>query len=182
MLLIGVPGGSTNMGIAIIVHGGAGAWDRSNDRLSEAVAACNAAATEGRAVLLSGGSALDAVEAAVRILEDCPGLDAGRGSYPNANGEVEMDALIMNGLDLTMGAVAAVQGVCHPISLARRVMEDSGHHLLVAEGAGVFADSINFPRCEPEDLLIKETIARSDEAIKNQAVQSDSRDYGANIG
>src|SRR5687767_14529932 len=81
----------------ILVHGGAGAWDLESDRLKEGMAACEAAAAAGQAALVGGGSALDAVEAAVRILEDVPCLDAGRGSYLNAAGYVEMDALIMDG-------------------------------------------------------------------------------------
>ena len=142
------------MTIAIIVHGGAGEWKAKAERKDEAIAACAAAAEAGRAILLSGGSALDAVEAAVIILEDCPTLDAGRGSYPNAEGDVEMDALIMDGQALSMGAIAAIRRVRHPISLARRVMLDSGHNFLVGAGADAFADSIGFPRCEVEDLLV----------------------------
>jgi len=142
------------MTIAIIVHGGAGEWKSAAERKDEAIKACAAAAEAGRAILLNGGSALDAVEAAVIILEDCPALDAGRGSYPNAEGDVEMDALIMDGQDLCMGAIAAIRRVRHPISLARRVMLDSGHNFLVGAGADAFADSIGFPRCEVEDLLV----------------------------
>jgi beta-aspartyl-peptidase (threonine type) len=142
------------MTIAIIVHGGAGDWTASTERAEEAVHACAEAAERGRAILLDGGSALDAVEAAVNILEDCPALDAGRGSYPNAEGNVEMDALIMDGRDLSMGAIAAIQRVRHPISLARRVMLDSGHNFLVGAGAEAFADSIGFPRCDVADLLV----------------------------
>ncbi len=144
------------MSIAIIVHGGAGDWTIAAERREEALRACVAAAERGRAILLEGGSALDAVEAAVNILEDCPVLDAGRGSYPNAEGNVEMDALIMDGRDLSMGAIAAIQRVRHPISLARRVMVDSGHNFLVGVGAEAFADSIGFPRCEVADLLVPE--------------------------
>lgn len=142
------------MTIAIIVHGGAGEWKAKAERKDEAISACAAAAEAGRVILLNGGSALDAVEAAVTILEDCPALDAGRGSYPNAEGDVEMDALIMDGQDLCMGAIAAIRRVRHPISLARRVMLDSGHTFLVGAGADAFADNIGFPRCEVEDLLV----------------------------
>lgn len=145
------------MTLAIIVHGGAGGWNVPEERLAEALRACSAAAEAGRNVLTRGGSALDAVELAVTILEDCPILDAGRGSYPNAEGNVEMDALIMDGRDLTMGAIAAIQRVRHPISLARRVMLESGHNFLVGEGADAFADSISFPRCPVEELLVRET-------------------------
>ena len=140
--------------LAIIVHGGAGAWDVESERMRVAQAACREAARAGHAVLKAGGSALDAVETAVHILEDCPALDAGRGSYPNAKGDVEMDALIMDGRSLDMGAVAAVQRVRHPISLARRVMTDTPHTFLVGPGADAFADQIGFPRCAVEDLLV----------------------------
>ena len=140
--------------LAIIVHGGAGAWDVESERMRVAQAACREAALAGHAVLKAGGSALDAVETAVHILEDCPALDAGRGSYPNAQGEVEMDALIMDGRALNLGAVAAIQRVRHPISLARRVMTDTPHTFLVGPGADAFADQIGFPRCTAEDLLV----------------------------
>jgi beta-aspartyl-peptidase (threonine type) len=143
----------------ILVHGGAGAWDLESDRLKEGIAACEAAATAGQAVLLWGGSALDAVEAAVRILEDVPCLDAGRGSYLNAAGYVEMDALIMDGRNLDMGAVAAVQRIQNPISLARRVMSDSGHTFLVGAGAEAFAEQVGMSFCGLEDLLTGEDLA-----------------------
>lgn len=145
------------MTFAIVVHGGAGGWSDKDDSLLEARLACEEAAAAGRGVLARGGSALDAVEAAVNILEDCPVLDAGRGSYPNAEGFIEMDALIMDGRDLSLGAIAAIQRVRHPISLARRVMLDSGHHLLVGPGAELFADSIGFPRCDVDELLVGAT-------------------------
>ncbi|MCB8985656.1 MAG: isoaspartyl peptidase/L-asparaginase [Ardenticatenaceae bacterium] len=140
--------------IAIIVHGGAGAWDVESERMRVGQAACREAALAGHAVLQAGGSALDAVETAVHVLEDCPALDAGRGSYPNANGEVEMDALIMDGRSLNMGAVAAIQRVRHPISLARHVMVDTQHTFLVGPGADAFADQISFPRCAVQELIV----------------------------
>ncbi len=140
--------------IAIVVHGGAGAWELDSKRLRVGSAACAEAALAGHAVLKAGGSALDAVETAVHILEDCPALDAGRGSYLNQLGEVEMDALIMDGSTLSMGAVASVQRVRYPISLARRVMTDTAHTFLVGAGANAFADQIGFPRCPVEELIV----------------------------
>jgi L-asparaginase / beta-aspartyl-peptidase len=142
------------MATAIVVHGGAGAWDISAPNFEEARVACMAAVKIGREILIQGGSALDAVEAAVMVLEDSPVLDAGRGSYPNTEGNVEMDALIMDGQSLALGAIAAIQRVRHPIQLARRVMLESGHQFLVGTGAEAFADSIDFPRCTVEELLI----------------------------
>lgn len=148
------------MTTAIVVHGGAGAWNLESERLQEGVDACAEAAAIGQKILLAGGTALDAVEAAVRILEDCPALDAGRGSYLNAAGQVEMDALIMDGRSLNLGAVAAVQRVRYPISLARRVMEDSEHNIFVGAGAEAFAEQIGFPRCDVRDLLVGEELAK----------------------
>lgn len=143
---------------AIIVHGGAGAWKLDSERLQEGIVACQEAARAGQKVLLAGGSALDAVETAVHVLEDCPALDAGRGSYLNAAGEIEMDALIMDGRSLDLGAIAAVKGIRYPISLARRVMTDSEHAFLVGAGAEAFADHIGFPRCHVTDLLVGEEL------------------------
>ncbi|MCB8943353.1 MAG: isoaspartyl peptidase/L-asparaginase [Ardenticatenaceae bacterium] len=137
----------------IIVHGGADDWGLTSAELQEGIEACVAAARAGQAVLLRGGSALDGVETAVHILEDCPVLEAGRGSKMNAAGEIEMDAMIMNGRDLSLGAIAAVRQVRHPISLARRVMVDTPHNFIVGAGAEAFADSIGFPRCQTADLL-----------------------------
>ncbi len=138
----------------IVVHGGAGAWKLDSDRLVEGIAACETAASAAQSILLAGGSALDAVEKAVNILEDSPVLDAGVGSYLNSQGEVEMDALIMDGASLDLGAVAAVQRVRHPISLARKVMTESEHNFFVGRGADAFADAIDFPRCSVETLMV----------------------------
>jgi beta-aspartyl-peptidase (threonine type) len=146
------------MEAVIVVHGGAGAWDLESERFQEAMTACAAAAAAGRAVLQKGGSALDAVEAAARILEDAPALDAGRGSYLNAAGEIEMDALIMDGRTLDLGAVGAIQNIQNPITLARRVMDSSEHNFLVGRGAEAFAEAQGIPRCELSDLLVGEEL------------------------
>lgn len=155
---------------AIIVHGGAGSWKSGKSRIPIAIGACREAATAGRDILQRGGAALDAVEAAVCVLEACPALNAGRGSYPNADGEVEMDALIMDGLTLDLGAVGAVRRVLHPIALARRLMADSEHTFLVSYGAEAFAQQIGFPRCETRDLLVDKDLNR------NQDLQSEPDD------
>ncbi len=123
----------------IVVHGGAG--ERAPDGPGEdaARAACDTAARAGFAVLAGGGSALDAVEAAVRILEDDPIFNAGRGSCLTRAGTVEMDAALMSGSGLRAGAVAAVDRVRNPIALARAVLDDGEHVLLVGAGALAFA-------------------------------------------
>jgi beta-aspartyl-peptidase (threonine type) len=143
----------------VLVHGGAGAWARGSEHLAAAVAVCGQAAAAGRDALSGGGSVLDAVESAVRLLEDAPIMNAGRGSLPNIDGIVEMDALIMDGASLDLGAVAAVQGVPNPVTLARRVMTDTPHALLAGDGASRFADRIGVPRCSNDQLLVERSAA-----------------------
>src|SRR5262245_22267387 len=109
------------MPTALIVHGGAG--DIPDDEVTEHQAGCRQALAVGWAVLQAGGAALDAVEAAVRALEDAPIFDAGIGSVLNRDGDVELDAAMMDGASLRSGAVAAVRRVKNPIKLAGRVLE-----------------------------------------------------------
>jgi beta-aspartyl-peptidase (threonine type) len=135
----------------IIVHGGAGAVP--TEGLEELRAGMRAAVDAGWARLRAGGSSLDAVEAAVRALEDHPRFNAGRGSVLTSAGTVEMDASIMEGNQLRCGAVAAVSRVANPVSLARRVLEDGRHVLLVAEGAHAFARAQGLSECDPESLV-----------------------------
>ena len=106
-------------------------------------------------ILQQGGTALDAVEAAVVVLEDNPLFNAGTGSTLNSLGKVEMDAAIMEGASLRAGAVAAVSGIKNPIKLARRVLEDGRHIMLAGEGALLFARQIGFPECAPESLIVE---------------------------
>ena len=146
----------------ILVHGGAGAWEQAPERLILAKNACQAAAQAGQAVLLDSGTALDAAEAAVRVLEDDPNLDAGRGSFPNIRGVVEMDAMIMDGRTLDIGAVAAVQRIRYPISLARTLLAVENTNFLVGSGADSYADSIKFQRCDNEDLLVETTLRNTE--------------------
>jgi L-asparaginase / beta-aspartyl-peptidase len=135
----------------VLVHGGAGA-DPVEGR-DELRAGVQAAALAGWRALGGGGRALDAVEAAVRVLEDHPRFNAGRGSVLTSAGTIEMDASIMEGDRLSCGAVAGVSRIANPITLARRVMEDERHVLLIAEGAHAFARSIGLPDCDPELLI-----------------------------
>jgi beta-aspartyl-peptidase (threonine type) len=135
---------------SILVHGGAGPLGEHRD---ERMAGCLAAARRGHAILARGGSALDAVEAAVVALEDDPLFNAGTGSCLNAEGNVEMDASIMNGEELSAGAVAVVSTIKNPIRLARAVMEQTPHVLLAAEGAARFAREIGVPFCDPRSLV-----------------------------
>jgi beta-aspartyl-peptidase (threonine type) len=136
----------------IIVHGGAGRI--REEELPERLDGCKEAALAGWQILKRNGSALDAAEAVVVLLEDHPLFNAGTGSTVNRLGKVEMDAGIMEGDTLRAGAVAAVPGIKNPIKLARCVMEDGRHVLLAGEGALTFARQIGFPECPPEALIL----------------------------
>ena len=128
--------------IALAVHGGAGTIERSKmtpEREREYRAGIENALRAGREILDPGGSSLDAVEAAVRVLEDDPHFNAGKGSVFTSAGTNEMDAAIMDGKTLSAGAVASVEHVRNPIVLARAVMEKSKHVMMVGSGAEEFA-------------------------------------------
>ena len=140
------------MPLALIVHGGA--WDIPDTEVAEHQEGCRQALAAGWRVLEAGGSALEAVEAAVRVLEDAPIFDAGVGSVLNRDGDVELDAAVMDGFTLRSGAVAAVRRVRNPIALARRVLE-SQVILLVAQGAERFAESVGIPFCDPAELIVE---------------------------
>jgi beta-aspartyl-peptidase (threonine type) len=143
----------TNAKPAVIVHGGAGPI--RDDSLPQRLDGCKAAALVAWEILAQNGSALDAAEAAVIVLEDNPLFNAGTGSTLNRHGVVEMDAGIMDGDSLRAGAVTAVQGIKNPIKLARRVLEDGRHVMLAGEGALMFAREIGFPECSPESLIVE---------------------------
>jgi len=121
----------------MLVHGGAG--NIPNSRVQPKIDGNKRSVEAGYKVLQNGGSALDAVEAAVRVMEDDEAFNAGYGSVLNIDGEVEMDASIMEGSDLRAGAVTIVRDIAHPISLARLVMEKTPHILLAGAGANKFA-------------------------------------------
>ncbi len=137
---------------SIIVHGGA--WDIPDDMLDEHRAGVSNALTTGWDILKNSGGALDAVEAAINIMEDDPTFDAGRGSFVNMAGQIELDASIMDGRTMRAGAVAAVRNILHPVTLARAVMDKSEHVLLVSDGAMRFAHEQNIPFCGADDLLV----------------------------
>src|SRR5207237_7973034 len=138
------------MPIAIVVHGGAG---QKPAGLPEAFQdGCKEAAMICWRILQEGGFALDAVEAAVRSLEDNPIYNAGTGASLSADGNIQLDAGIMEGHTLRVGAVANVEIIKNPISLARKVME-SPHVLLVGKGAQEFAQEQGISLCRFEDLL-----------------------------
>jgi beta-aspartyl-peptidase (threonine type) len=142
---------------AIIVHGGAGLIPA--ERYDAARAGCRLAAAAGWRVLEAGGSALDAVEAAIVTLENDPGFNAGTGAVLTSDGRAQLDCGIMDGRSLGVGAVAGVERVKNPVTLARAVLA-SPHVLLVGVGAEEFARESGLPLCEPSDLITPYQYAR----------------------
>ena len=138
------------MSIAIIVHGGASTVPP--EQADAFKSGCLRAAEAGWAILHGGGSACDAVEAAVRVLEDDETFNAARGAALNAEGLPELDAALMEGGGLRYGGVAAAQGLRHPISVARKILE-VGPLLLSGEGARRFAEAHGGEVCGPEELI-----------------------------
>jgi beta-aspartyl-peptidase (threonine type) len=143
---------------SIIVHGGAG--DIAPDLHQAFREGTRRAVEAGWDLLADGGSALDAVEAAIVVMEDDEAFDAGRGSFLNADGQVELDAGFMEGTELGVGAVAGVQFIRNPIRLARAVLERSEHVLLVAQGAQRFAERMGFQSCDLTNLAIPREFER----------------------
>jgi beta-aspartyl-peptidase (threonine type) len=119
----------------------------------------NALAAGWRA-LNRGGSALDAVEEAVVVLENDETFDAGRGSFLNADGKVQMDALIMDGATLRAGGVGCVERIANPVRAARKILSESPHVYFVAAGAERFASEHGIPLCKNEDLIIPREVER----------------------
>jgi L-asparaginase / beta-aspartyl-peptidase len=136
---------------SLIVHGGA--WDIPDESVDACKSGCERALAAGWAILSQAGSAVDALEAAVVVLEDEAVFDAGFGSHLNLDGRVECDAIVMDGATLRAGSVAALQRVRNPIQLARKVLENCPHMMLVGGGAERFAEEQGIPLCAPEELV-----------------------------
>ncbi|QLH74144.1 MAG: isoaspartyl peptidase/L-asparaginase [Methanomassiliicoccales archaeon] len=143
---------------AIIVHGGA--WNIPEELHEAHIKGCAKAVDIGYDLLRSGSGSLEAVYAAVEFMESDCTFDAGCGSFLNAAGEVEMDAIIMNGRTLELGSVAAIKNVRHPISVARMVMERTKHCMLVGEGATKFANSVGIELIPTEELVSPRELER----------------------
>jgi len=136
---------------SLIVHGGA--WNIPDESVEACRGGCRKALEAGWEILERGGTALDAVEAAIVVLEDDPVFDAGIGSHLNRDGRVELDAILMDGATLQAGAVAAVERVRNPIRLARKLLESREHMMLVGAGAEQFAVEQGLALCRPEELV-----------------------------
>lgn len=140
-----------SFGPVILAHGGAGKI--AHDLVELRRAGIQTAVMNGWQVLTAGGSAVEAVEQAVKMLEDDPSFNTGRGACLNRDGEIELDASIMDGRNLAAGAIGAVKRIANPVTLARAVMEVGGSILLVGEGARQFAGSVGIKECAADALI-----------------------------
>ena len=163
------------MGLALVVHGGAGVTPP--ERFEDARHGCGRAARVGWRVLLAGGSALDAVQAAIVALEDDPTFNAGTGAVLTTDGRAQLDAGLMDGEALHVGAAAGLERVKNPILLARRIL-DSPHVLLMGQGAERFAEEQGMALCEQSDLI---TPARL-QAWRSAYATAEARTMSAPIG
>jgi beta-aspartyl-peptidase (threonine type) len=136
---------------SLIIHGGA--WNIPDEAVEDCRAGIRRALETGWKILTTGGTATDAVESTIVILEDDPTFDAGYGAHLNTEGQVQLDAIIMDGVTLKAGAIAAVEHIRNPIKLARAVMEQSEHMMLVAVGAEKFATEHGITLCAAENLI-----------------------------
>lgn len=137
---------------AVVLHGGAGVIERksmSPEREAAYRQALKDSIQAAADVLERGGSSMDAVEAAIKLMEDNPMFNAGKGAVFTANGKNELDAALMDGATMKAGAVAGVTRTRHPISLARAVMERSPHVMLIGDGADQFAASVGLEQVDP---------------------------------
>lgn len=184
-----ITGSAGDRPIAIAVHGGSGAIRRElmdPAREAEIRGALEQAARKGHEVLAGGGTSVDAVIAAVIVLEDSPHFNAARGAVFNARGEHELDASLMEGRQRQAGAVAAVRGVRNPILLAHKVMTESPHVMLIGEGAEEFGrlHGIEF---EDQDYFDTEVRRRQWEKLRDKdagahAVSESSDEWLSTVG
>ncbi len=170
---------------SVLVHGGAG--DVPVDARPLHAAGCKRAAEIAADVLRRGGSALDAVEHAVRTLEDDPRFNAGTGACLNEEGNVELDASIMDGATLGFGGVCALPPFTNPIAIARAVLNDGEHVLYAGEGAARFALAHGFARAEAQAMITEAARARWEAAGKARpnwaggTVGAVARDAGGHV-
>lgn len=146
----------------LVVHGGA--WAIPDDMVDAHIAGVRQAVAAGWQVLERGGSALDAIETAIVVMEEDETFDAGRGSFLTSDGRVQLDALMMDGATLRAGGVGCVERIRNPIRAARLVLDESPHVYLVAEGAERFAQQHGIRLCMNQDLVIEREIERLREA------------------
>ncbi len=164
------------------IHGGAGVIERDSltpEQDAAYRAALHRALEAGSAVLAEGGSALDAIQAAIELMEDDPLFNAGRGAVFTAAGRNELDAAVMDGSSLQAGAVAGLTVTRHPIAAARAVMEQSPHVMLIGEGADAFAASVGLEQVDPAFFFTERRWRGLESALRNQNQPIPARPEGA---
>ncbi|NNM77503.1 isoaspartyl peptidase/L-asparaginase [Sphingomonas sp. ID1715] len=169
----------------LVVHGGAGIIEQGNLNPEEERSireALSRALEAGAAILREGGAALDAAEAAVRVLEDDPNFNAGRGSVFTYDGAIEMDAAVMDGRTRDAGAVTGVTRTRNPVTLARRVMEDSPHVLLSRDGADTFSREQGLEQADADWFAIAERRRQLDELKAQGDAYFDARMKYGTVG
>jgi len=169
---------------ALVIHGGAGVIERASmNPETEAAyrASLNEAAQAGAKVLDQGGTSLDAIETVIKIFEDDPLFNAGRGAVFTAEGKNELDAAIMDGSNLKAGAVAGVTRTRHPISLARAVMEKSPHVMLIGAGADTFAAQAGLEQVDPSYFFTERRWQSLVKELKKEGQPIPARPAGAPV-
>jgi beta-aspartyl-peptidase (threonine type) len=156
----------------LVIHGGA--WAMPDAMVDAHIRGVNNALAAGWHVLERGGAALDAVEEAVVIMEDDETFDAGRGSFLNRDGKVQLDALIMDGATLRAGGVGCVERLRNPVRAARKVLSESPHVYFVGEGAEKFAAEHGISLCDNKDLIIPREVERLREYQVGAALRSEN--------
>ncbi len=153
----------------MLVHGGA--WAIPDDAVEAHQRGVRNAVETGWQVLARGGTAMDAVEEAIVAMEEDETFDAGRGSFLNEDGRVQLDALMMDGATLQAGGVGCVERLRNPIRAARKVLSDSPHIYFVGEGAERFAEEHGMALCDNQELVIPRELARWKDAKKQQKLK-----------
>src|SRR5260370_413124 len=161
----------------LVVHGGG--WAMPDGMVEAHRNGVRNALAAGWSVLARGGAALDAIEEAVVIMEDDDTFDAGRGSFLNRDGKVQLDALMMDGSTLRAGGVGCVERLRNPVRAARKILSESPHVYFVAEGAERFAAEHGVELCRNEDLVIAREVERLREYQERLAKSPTSRAEGA---
>jgi beta-aspartyl-peptidase (threonine type) len=160
----------------VVVHGGA--WAIPDEAVEAHLAGVRSAAAAGWRVLAAGGSAVAACEVAVMAMEDDETFDAGRGSFLNSDGRVQLDAMIMEGCTLRAGGVGCVERIRNPVRLARRILEDSPHVYLVGAGAEAFAAAHGVELCDNAELVLPRELERLERA-RAQVQLQEPAEFGA---
>jgi len=165
------PDGRSHLAVdpVLLVHGGA--WAIPDDAVDDHLRGVQAAAAQGWELLQRGGSCLDAVEAAVVAMEEDETFDAGRGSFLNMDGRVQLDALMMDGATLRAGGVGCVEHIRNPIRVARKILAESPHVYFVGTGAERFAQEHGIDLCSNEELILEREVLRLREAKKQDYLQ-----------